>query len=198
MRFIECPLDRIGHEAAYLVDIHMFVFGFHEVAGKIAMPAALATVQDHGRLPSGRPSAASRSARMADTAAQAEAISSSVSGVTGSAPIFTALASWLRLLDRRDWPSSASTRQRRIVLERGRPSLLPDIRLKDQATDVDAERHLARPLGQQALFIIGQPQGKVLRFGTAFAPFPVQFRKIAHDRTSRRGRRWAACQRRVL
>ena len=73
-----------------------------QVAGELRGVAALFGFQDHGSLPGALPRAAKSAARISAISRQASLISASVSGVTGSEPEFTALASWFMFWDRRD------------------------------------------------------------------------------------------------
>jgi hypothetical protein len=83
-----------------------------EVAPELGGIAAFLPFEDHGPSSGILPRARRRSARRAAISRQADFRSASVSGVTGREPVFTALASWLRFEDSRDWPSAPSTRAR--------------------------------------------------------------------------------------
>ena len=110
--FAEGRQQIIADEAANLVQLDMIVVPHRkQVTSELRAAAAFFRLEDHGFKShpalepdpvSCRPSAISRSRRIACTSLQACRRSPSVSGVTGSEPVFTALASWFRLLDRRD------------------------------------------------------------------------------------------------
>ena len=114
MLFAACsPRDGIGFaerfdqiitdEAAHVMQLDMIIVPHRQkIAGELRGVAALFGFQDHGSLPGTLPRAAKSSVRISEISRQASLISASVSGVTGSEPEFTALASWFMFWERRD------------------------------------------------------------------------------------------------
>ncbi len=99
----ECRNQIVAGKAAYLMQFDMIVFTLgQQVVGKLRGIAPLFGFEDHVSPPGPLPSADIRSSRIAATSRQAACNSASVSGVTGSEPVFTALASWFRFADNRD------------------------------------------------------------------------------------------------
>ena len=92
LSLFEGRIQIITDKAAQLMQFDMLIaFHRHEILCKLGSVAAFFGFQDHGLPPSLR--AAISALRMSWTARQASFSSLSVSGVTGNAPILTALAS---------------------------------------------------------------------------------------------------------
>lgn len=92
LRFLHRAQEIVGYEAAYLVNLDMLVLGLEQMKAERLRSTALGCFEDHDSS-SVRSSASMSIRRISPIWRMASFRSDSISGVTGSAPIWAALAS---------------------------------------------------------------------------------------------------------